>query len=63
MSRRVDDQMDHQMDDRTNGPVRDRAERPGEGPGGTRRALVVASVRHDAGEPIVGIEGLVRRIC
>ena len=55
MSRRVDDQMDHQMDDRTNGPVRDRAERDAR--------LVVASVRHDAGEPIVGIEGLVRRIC
>lgn len=63
MSRRVDDQMDHQMDDQmdhqmdhqTNGPVRDRAERDAR--------LVVASVRHDAGEPIVGTEGLVRRIC
>ena len=59
MSRRVDDQMDdqmdHQMDDRTNGRVRDRAERDAR--------LVVASVRHDAGEPIVGTEGLVRRIC
>ena len=51
----MDHQMDDQMDDRTNGPVRDRAERDAR--------LVVASVRHDAGEPIVGTEGLVRRIC